>query len=158
MKQSAKRLHRQRAQLDAKFGQLRRFVELAAAPRSGWVRAIRESIGMTAQQLAARLAITKQTVAELELNEREKKITLGSLEAAARALNCRLVYALVPTDSLEERVDKRARAMATRMLARVDQSMRLEAAEPNAWFEGAQTDELARSLKEKLKPALWNDR
>jgi predicted DNA-binding mobile mystery protein A len=65
-------------------------------------------------------------VLSLESNELSGAITLQSLESAAKALNCRLIYALVPEDSLDAVVETRARELALKMFYEVSQSMKLE--------------------------------
>ena len=90
-------------------------------PQSGWLRAIRDALGMTAAQLGARLGITPTSVFEMERREADGTITLKTLEKAAEALGCKLVYALVPDESLEATVQRHARKLATRQLAREDE-------------------------------------
>lgn len=70
--------------------------ESATPPRGGWVRAVRETLGMTQAQLAARLEITRQSLQGLETAEAERRVTLDSLDRMARAMQCRVVYAVVP--------------------------------------------------------------
>ena len=97
-----------------------------ARPQRGWIKAIREGLGMTSAQLATRMGIRQPSVAELEKSEAEKRITLASLERVAEALDCRLVYMLVPNQPLSERLTKRANEMAEEQLAAVNQTMKLE--------------------------------
>jgi predicted DNA-binding mobile mystery protein A len=97
-----------------------------APPPKGWIRAIRDALGMTTAQLGARLGITHQGVSALERSEASGAISLSTLRRAAEALNCRLVYALVPHKSLAEAFDRQARQIALRDLERVEHSMRLE--------------------------------
>lgn len=143
-----------RKKLDRRLARLRPVNELVRPPR-GWVRAIRDAIGMTASQLAARMKVTQPTIADLEKAEAESRVTLASLERAAAAMDCTLVYALVPRRPLEEQVEERARQVAGEILGRVDHTMRLEA-------QGVDTDDMddARArLADKLvreKPrSLW---
>ena len=95
-------------------------------PPKGWVRAIRDAIGMTGTQLARRLGMTAQAVVSLERSEANGKIQLDTLRRAAEAMDCVLVYALVPRSSLTEMVDHRARELALQALLRVSHSMALE--------------------------------
>jgi predicted DNA-binding mobile mystery protein A len=97
------------------------------SPPKGWIRAIRDAIGMSGVQLAARLGVRPQTVDSIEKSEAAGSIQLGTLRRAAEALDCTLVYALVPRTSLEDAVERRARKIAIRHLQRVAHTMRLEA-------------------------------
>jgi predicted DNA-binding mobile mystery protein A len=123
MLSSSKNLARRR--LDASLTDLQP-VGRYAPPRAGWIRAIRDALGMSGVQFAARLAVARQSVDDLEKSETKESITLASLQRAADALDCDLVYALVPRTSLQQAVNDRARMIARRALARVDQTMVLE--------------------------------
>lgn len=98
-----------------------------AVPPKGWIRAIRDALGMSAVQLGKRLDVKPQSVADIELSETRGTIQLKTLRRFAEALDCTLVYALVPNSSLDDTVQKRARAMAREELARIGHSMDLEA-------------------------------
>lgn len=113
-------------QLDRRFNDLRRFASDATRPTRGWIKAIREALGMTTAQLAGRIGVKQPRIVELEKAEAAGAITVQSLERAAQALGCRLVYALVPERPLAETLTLRAQALADRHLAAVDQTMRLE--------------------------------
>ena len=91
------------------------------------MRAIREALGMTGVQFARRLRVTPQSAEALEKSEANGTVQLKTLRRAAEALNCRLVYALVPNSSLEGNVAARARKIAVRDLGRVAHTMALEA-------------------------------
>ncbi|MGE0201784.1 MAG: mobile mystery protein A [Candidatus Melainabacteria bacterium] len=95
-------------------------------PPKGWIRAVRDALGMTSTQLAARIGIAQPTLQDYERREMEDAITLKSLQKAARAMNCRLIYAIVPEDSLNSILWKQAERRARAMFDRVDRSMNLE--------------------------------
>jgi predicted DNA-binding mobile mystery protein A len=96
-------------------------------PPKGWIRAVREALGMTGRQFARRLQVSPQSVDALEKSEAHGAIKIETLRRAAEALDCTLVYALVPNTSLEEAVRERARKLALRDLGRVAHTMKLEA-------------------------------
>lgn len=81
---------------------------------------------MTGVQYSARLKIRPQSLEALERSEATGAIQLKTLRRAAEALDCTLVYALVPKASLEEAVRERARKLALRDLGRVAHTMKLE--------------------------------
>lgn len=116
-------------QLDKRFARLKSLSGEAVRPSRGWIRAIREALGMTTGQLAKRLGVHQPRVVELERGEATGNITIKSLERAAKALGCRLVYALVPEEPLADTISKRASILADQQLAYVQQTMRLEAQE-----------------------------
>jgi predicted DNA-binding mobile mystery protein A len=96
-------------------------------PTGGWIRALRQALGVSSGELARRLGTSRQLPLQLEKSEAEGRITLKSLRAVAQALDCELVYALVPkTDTLEELIEDRARAEAKKRVLGVEHSMALE--------------------------------
>lgn len=117
--------NRARARLDSKLASSKP-VDRFAIPPKGWVRAIRDAIGMTGAQLGKRLGMTAQGIVGLERSEASGTIQLNTLRRAAEAMDCVIVYALVPKTSLTEMVDRRAREIALRALGRVSHSMALE--------------------------------
>jgi predicted DNA-binding mobile mystery protein A len=91
--------------------------ESAVAPRSGWIRSIREALGMSQTQLAARASVSRQSVQDFEKAEAERRITLESLDRMARAMGCRVVYALVPEKgSIDDLRASRAKALAETLM------------------------------------------
>ncbi len=110
---------------------------------------------MTGVQLAKRLKIRPQSVETLEKSEANGSIQLQTLRRAAKALDCTLVYALVPSTSLEGAVQDRARKIAVRDLGRIAHTMKLEAQETgNANLEARINAYIRDVLKER---DLWNE-
>ena len=95
-------------------------------PKKGWLRSIRESLGMSVGQLAKRASLDQTTVTRLEANEVRGAITLKSLNKLSEALECDLIYALVPKTSLKETLSERAHKFLKNEEARVEKTMRLE--------------------------------
>src|SRR5688572_16631363 len=89
-----------RARLDERLAQFGP-AEQYRPPNRGWIRAIREALGMTTAQLATRLGVRQPSVVAIEQSEERGSIELATLRRAAEALNCSLVYALVPKQPLE---------------------------------------------------------
>ena len=147
----------QHEQLDERFDALRPFVLAAARPPRGWVRAIRQALGMTTGQLAKRLGVHQPRIIELERGEASGNITVQSLERAAQAMGCRLVYAIIPEKQLADTLREKASAMADQQLVSVDQTMRLEA--QGAANKTGQRETRQRLVEELLRrPArLWDE-
>ena len=96
-------------------------------PHRGWIRAIREATGVTVLEMARRLGKVPSLALYLEKSEAEYRITLGSLRAAADALDCELVYALVPKHgSIRELSEQHARNQASENVRAVEHTMALE--------------------------------
>lgn len=86
--------------LDERLPALRAAFSAARRPARGWLRAIRDAIGLSQSQLAAKLRITQQSYAGMESAEERETITLRSMERAAEAMDCQFVYFLVPRESV----------------------------------------------------------
>jgi predicted DNA-binding mobile mystery protein A len=142
--------------LDKRFATLRPLAKTQRPPK-GWLRAIRDALGLTTAQFARRLGVSQPRITELEKSEVNGTVTLNTLQRAAEALGCRLVYALVPEKPLAETVRERAELLAQRGLAAVEHTMRLE---DQSVKEKAAAKELRRQFIDELlrRPArLWDD-
>jgi predicted DNA-binding mobile mystery protein A len=96
-------------------------------PPGGWLRTIRQSLKLTLPELAKKLGITKSTLIGFELREADDSITLATLKRVAEAMDCKLVYAIVPkTGTLDDIVEKKAYDKATALVRAVDTTMSLE--------------------------------
>jgi predicted DNA-binding mobile mystery protein A len=113
---------------------------------------------MTTSQFAKRLGITRPSVYDLEADEMSGGASLDRLRRAAAALNCRLVYALVPENSLEETVRRQALKQAKNRLGRVNVSQALEASAVDSESLSQQVDDLATELMVNRPSSLWNER
>jgi predicted DNA-binding mobile mystery protein A len=113
-------------QLDQRFAELRPFIAKATRPSRGWVRAVREALGMTTAQLAVRIGVSQPRITEMEKAEVSGSITLQNLERAAEAMDCRVVYLFVPANPLTQTMQARALKLAEQRLTAVEQSMQLE--------------------------------
>jgi predicted DNA-binding mobile mystery protein A len=122
---SARLAAQARSRLDERFrdfGPPHRY----AQPVRGWIRAIREALGMTTAQLADRLKVKQPSVISIEQSEAKGTIALATLRRVAEALDCTLVYALVPNKPLDQTIRERARQWLRRRRAPVEHSMMLE--------------------------------
>ena len=134
---------------------LKAFAGLGAAPPMGWVRALRDALGLTGAQLARRIGIRPAGLSELEKNEAKGAITLATLKRAAEALDCTLVYALVPNQSLEKMVEAAAKSAAHKQLAASFHTMELEGQGLHAADKREMVDELAAELAKAGGKQLW---
>ena len=139
-----------RSRLDAR---LSRMPDLAR-PHKGWIRALRDALGMSSADLARRMGISQQRVPAIERGEQDMTIKLATLMRAANALDCELVYALVPRASLDAMVKDQARRQATEWVRRVTQHSRLEDQQPTDADLAEQIEELAAELAERR--GLWS--
>ncbi len=112
-------------QLQEQFKQLSGASQVTK-PKSGWIRVIRDALGMSGEALAKRLNCSQANVTALERRERTSKISLEALDQAAKVLNCKLVYFLIPNEPLNKILENRAKLIAKRKIDLVNHSMSLE--------------------------------
>jgi predicted DNA-binding mobile mystery protein A len=99
--------------------------------------------------------ISQQSVVDLEQGEQRSTVQLDTLARAAAAMDCELVYAIVPRTSLEEIVQARAHEKARQILATVEHHSRLEDQAVSNADLAAQIDEIATDVVDRR--GLWRD-
>ena len=113
-------------QLNEKMLQLA-VMQHVIVPPIGWIKAIRNGIGMSMEQLGKKLSITKQGVMDIEKREKEGAITIKSMQEIAKAIDMQFVYGFVPdAGSLDQMIEMRALEMATKIVQRTSTTMKLE--------------------------------
>ena len=135
------------------------FTSLAntSMPPTGWIKAVRIAIGMSLLQMGKKLSITKQSMQNMEKREKDGAITLNALKDAANALDMQLVYGFVPKDgSMENLIDRKARELATRIVLRTSNTMKLEDQENSDTRIKKAIEEKAISFKNELPKILWD--
>lgn len=114
-----------------------------AVPPTGWIKAIRTAIGMSMEQLGNKLSVTKQGILDIEKREKDGSITIKALKEIGRALDMQLVYGFVPNDgSLDALIEKRANELATKIVLRTANTMKLE-------DQGNSKNRIAKAIKER---------
>ena len=146
---------RARKQLERRLAPIRH-LQLAPPPR-GWIKAIRESLGMSARQLATRMGIGTSRIDVIEKAEVSGATTLRTLRQAATAMNCAFVYAFVPIESLDDILRNRATIKARQEISRLNHTMLLENQSLiKADLDDQQQKTIDRILSRSLR-GLWND-
>ena len=96
-------------------------------PMKGWIRAIRDALGMNMRQFADRLGVSKSRIPRIEQDEITGSLTLKTMNRVADKLDCVFVYGFVPRTSLDNTVRKQASIVAQRRMNRLMHTMNLEA-------------------------------
>ncbi|MGN0749168.1 MAG: mobile mystery protein A, partial [Treponema sp.] len=109
--------------LDKKTFDLKSAKNIVPQP-SGWIKTVREAIGMTVSQLATRLGVTQPRITKMESNENNLK--LSTMKKAAEAMNCEFVYYFKPKTTFQNLVDEQAQKKAAEVLKTVNVNMALE--------------------------------
>ena len=144
-----------RQQLDKTLSQFG-FAKGIQPPVKGWIRAVREVLGMSGTQLAQRLRVSQPRIPKLEQDELSGAVTLKTMRQAAEALDCVFVYALVPRTSLEDTVRTQARKVAGERMQRVSHSMLLESQSLGAEEQRASLDVAVDELARETPRGLWD--
>jgi len=144
-----------RRQLDGKLKRIAPAVSSLQA-RKGWVRTIRESLGMTLRQLARRMGVSHVVVTRLEEREQAGAVTLDVLRRTADAMDCDLVYFFLPRHGLEASVQSQARKAAATMVANVSHSMALEAQSVDTAEVQRQVQDIADELVRTGSKRIWD--
>lgn len=127
------------------------------SPPTGWIKALRLAIGMSLRQLGKKINITKQSVQHIEKREQDGTITLKALGEAADALDMQLVYGFVPKDgSLNALIERKARELATQIVMRTSNSMKLEGQENSEERIKKAIEEKTNQFKNELPKILWD--
>jgi predicted DNA-binding mobile mystery protein A len=145
-----------RQQLDTTLGKFRSLLDISTPPK-GWIRAIRDALGMSGRQLANRVGVTKQRTALIEKQELAGTATLKTLRRIAESLDCVLVYGFVPRNSLEETIRNRALRVARTRLARVSQTMSLEDQALSKQENRKILSDMVDKLVDELPSNLWDE-
>jgi predicted DNA-binding mobile mystery protein A len=145
-----------REQLDATLKTFSPSLNVAVPPK-GWIRAIKDVLGMNGRQLADRLGVSRQRSDQIENEECDGSLTLKTMRRIAESLECVFIYGLVPQTSLEDIVRNRAEKVAVKRLAWADHTMSLEG-------QGLEPEEnrkvlidMIEELVETLPKKLWDD-
>jgi len=126
-------------------------------PSTGWIKAIRTSIGMSMQQLGNKLNISKQGVLDIERREKDGSISIKSLREVAHVMDMKLVYGFIPLDgTLDALIEKKAKELAKQIVMRTAHTMQLEdQANSNERIEAAIRERTA-AIQNEMPKILWD--
>ncbi len=125
-------------------------------PQEGWIKTVRQILGMTQKQLAARMSVTPPTLLRLEKAEIHGSTTIKMLDRAASSLHCKMVYVLVPEcGSFEKLLHQNAQEAAGRIVERASASMHLEGQGVDADIQRRQIQEVAEELIRTSDKRIW---
>lgn len=128
-----------------------------AVPPTGWTKAIRSALGMSLQQLGNKLGITRQSARAIEEREKDGSITIKSLREVGKALDMQLVYGFVPNDgSLDALIERKAKDLATQIVLRTSNTMKLEDQENTRQRIEKAIEERAFAIKNEMPKILWD--
>ncbi len=124
-------------------------------PNEGWISHIRTALSLPTAQLAKLMGIKQPSALAMEKREQDKTITLETLEKAANAMGCDLVYAFVPKSSLEDFVEKKRNMIVDQVMQKTHLTMSLENQGLNRHDLKDQKDLLLEDLKSRSIKHVW---
>ena len=145
-----------RQQLEVTLNKLRLMINISV-PNKGWIRAIRDALGMSGRQLAERVGVTKQRIAIIEKQELAGTATINTMRKIGESLDCLFVCGYVPHKSLEQTLRERAMLVAGRRLARASQTMNLEDQALSKQENSEVKTEMIEELIDELPSNLWDE-
>lgn len=145
-----------RQQLEITLQKFRPLLNISMPPK-GWIRAVRDALGMNGRQLADRLNVTRQRAALIEKDEVGSSATLKTMRRVAESLDCVFVYALVPRTSLKQTIHDQAKRVAKKRLARVSHTMMLENQELSDSDQEQALNDMVKELIETQPSTFWDE-
>lgn len=144
-------------QLETLFAPLRAIPALKALPGKGWVHAVRQALGMSTSQLAARVGVHQSRISRIESDEIEGALTLKTLKQVADAMDCDFVYSILPRQPLEKQLEDQANKITNQQLKHVIKSMALEDQMPTQQAIELERKRLIQELLSGNLKHLWNE-
>jgi len=132
------------------------FHDTPATPAEGWIRTVRKAIGMTGEQLADRLGVTKARIYRLERGEPNGSVTLKSMQNTAAAMNCRFIYAVIPEQEVDHLIRAQAKRLAEARVKAASTQMALELQALSRAELKAEVERIAKQIEDELPADLWD--
>ena len=146
--------------------QYRNIVDRAAAivaglktPPEGWLRTVRNALGMSGAEVGKRLGVTRARVTQAEHAELTGGVTLKSMQTAAEAMGCRFVYAIIPSSGrIDDIITAQARKKAAAIVGTASQHMALENQKlPDARI-AEEVERLTSEIAKEIPSDFWSDK
>ncbi len=128
-------------------------------PPEGWLRTVRNALGMSGAEVAKKLGVTRARVTKAEHAELTGGVTLKSMQAMAEAMGCRFVYAIIPkSGSIEDIITAQARKKAVGIVGTASKHMALENQKLPDEKIVQEVERLTREIAQEQPSDFWNDK
>ena len=124
-------------------------------PNSGWIRELRKFLGISAKALAHLVGVDPSTILRFEQSEKNRSITLKTLDKLADAMNCDVAYILIPRKPISNILFDRAMRVAQKDIMRIDRTMSLEDQKIPTREQQQQIKDLAEQLIANGDKRIW---
>lgn len=127
-------------------------------PAEGWIATVRKALHMSGAELARRLGVTRARVSEMERTEPDGSVTLRTMDAAAKAMGCRFVYAIVPKNgNVQDAIEAQAHRKAQAIVNRASDHMALEQQSLSVERNAEEVERIARDLMYRMPSDFWRE-
>ena len=123
----------------------------------GWIKIMRQALGMSGAQLARKMNVTRGLVSKTEKAEIEGRVTIKKMQEFAEAMECEFVYCMIPKEEIQNILKKRAKEKAQSIVDRTNKHMGLEGQSLNNEQTKFELNRLAEQLLKNELTDLWND-
>lgn len=123
----------------------------------GWIKVIRQALGMSGAQLARKMNVTRALVSKTEKAEVEGRVTIKKMQEFAEAMECEFVYCMVPKEEIQIILKKRAKEKAQSIVNRTNKHMGLEGQALTNEQTKFELDRLTEQILKNEGSNLWND-
>lgn len=127
-------------------------------PSEGWLVLLRKALGMSGNQVARRMGVSRNAIYQAERNEPEGAITIAQMQKIADAMGGEFIYAVVPKGSVRDVIRERAREKAEARIRRASAHMALESQSLTKQQTKRRIDDLAEELARDMPPDFWEDK
>ncbi|MEM7666330.1 MAG: mobile mystery protein A [Pseudomonadota bacterium] len=127
-------------------------------PTEGWIATMRNALGISAMQLAEMMGQSRGNIYKTERAEVSEGASLKSIRAAAEAMDCKFVYAIVPKEGdVAELIEARARKKARAIVQKAATHMALEKQSLRSEQDAAEIERLTAEFVRDMPSDLWSD-
>jgi predicted DNA-binding mobile mystery protein A len=125
-------------------------------PPEGWLRTVRNALGMSGADVAKKMGVTRARVTQAEHAELTGGVTLKSMQATAEAMGCRFVYAIIPPSGrIEDIITAQARKKAMTLVGTASKHMALENQALSNDKLDQEVERLTREIAQEMPPDFW---
>lgn len=139
-------------------------LERFCVPKLGWIKTLRMALSMSGASLARRMGLQRSSISSLEQAERDDGITLRKLKQVASAMDCEVIYAVVPKASVgnpKPLVDgiiyKQAQLKASAIVKSASTQMMLENQELSKEALKKEVVRLTKQLVDDMPKGFWDE-
>lgn len=128
-------------------------------PPEGWLRTVRNALGMSGADVAKKMGVTRARVTQAEQAELTGGVTLKSMQATAEAMGCRFVYAIVPPSGrIEDIIMTEARKKAMTLVGTASKHMALENQALSNDELAQEVERLTREIAQEMPSDFWKNK